>query len=227
MNNRKCSLVGCGKPHYGRGFCGAHYKRYKLYGDPTGTKKRLVKPNIVREIDSNTIEMDLTQGYKCILDMEDYDRIKNLRWAAAKRKNNDAVYAMSTVPPSLGRKTVRMHRLILNCPESKEVDHIGGVHTTLDNRKQNLRIVSSGQNSMNQSLKSRVSSTGHKNIYRRKHGFVVQIRLDGKLHSIGSFKNIGDAISKRDEKLLLLHGEYSRVLINPRTVVIEDAWEEA
>lgn len=29
-----CSISGCGKPHLARGWCTAHYRRWRLYGDP-------------------------------------------------------------------------------------------------------------------------------------------------------------------------------------------------
>ena len=31
-----CSVKGCGKPHYGRGWCNAHYTRWRRHGDPLG-----------------------------------------------------------------------------------------------------------------------------------------------------------------------------------------------
>lgn len=31
---RICSVENCGKPHYGRGFCCAHWERWKRYGNP-------------------------------------------------------------------------------------------------------------------------------------------------------------------------------------------------
>lgn len=34
--NRICSVVGCDKTRHGKGFCGSHYHRFKLHGDPLG-----------------------------------------------------------------------------------------------------------------------------------------------------------------------------------------------
>lgn len=32
---RLCEIDGCNKPHYGRGYCSAHWKRFYRYGDPS------------------------------------------------------------------------------------------------------------------------------------------------------------------------------------------------
>ena len=34
---RNCDVDGCGKTHYGRGYCAAHYRKFRLYGDPTAS----------------------------------------------------------------------------------------------------------------------------------------------------------------------------------------------
>lgn len=33
---RTCCILGCNRPHYGRGYCRAHWKRWKRHGDPFG-----------------------------------------------------------------------------------------------------------------------------------------------------------------------------------------------
>ena len=33
---RVCAIDGCGKPHYGHGWCHPHWKRWKRHGDPLG-----------------------------------------------------------------------------------------------------------------------------------------------------------------------------------------------
>ena len=34
---RYCEVDGCGKAHYGRGYCSSHYRKFRLYGDPTAS----------------------------------------------------------------------------------------------------------------------------------------------------------------------------------------------
>lgn len=35
-----CTITDCGKPHESQGFCPAHYRRFRLYGDPLGKAVR-------------------------------------------------------------------------------------------------------------------------------------------------------------------------------------------
>lgn len=35
---RVCDISECGRPHYGRGYCSMHWKRWNKYGDPLKTK---------------------------------------------------------------------------------------------------------------------------------------------------------------------------------------------
>lgn len=36
---KQCSIDGCGKPRYVRGWCNAHYLRWRRYGDPLAVRK--------------------------------------------------------------------------------------------------------------------------------------------------------------------------------------------
>lgn len=160
----KCSVFDCGRYHYGKGYCQKHYIRFKKNGDPLICKKKKITPNNIIYTDDKTIKMELTKNYYCLLDASKYDIVKKYRWSAQCRKNNPAVYAIASKMVNGKKQYFRMSRLIMDCSIDKEVDHIHGSNTTLDNRTHNLRIVNNSQNSRNRSLISK-SSTGYKNIY--------------------------------------------------------------
>ncbi len=130
-------------------------------------------------------------------DLEDYDKIKNYCWSFS---NNGYVYTKSN------KKNLFLHRLIMNCPDDKEVDHIH--HNTNDNRKENLRIVSRSQNSMN---KKPINSFGINGIYfdKSRNNYYVYIKKDKIKHYLGRYQSFNDALYARREAEEKYFGEYS------------------
>lgn len=54
---RICSVEGCGKPHKARGYCVAHYERFKAHGDPLGGG---ITPGTLQKL-ARSIASDLTK----------------------------------------------------------------------------------------------------------------------------------------------------------------------
>jgi hypothetical protein len=82
----------------------------------------------------------------------------------------------------------KMHRIIIDAPKGKIVDHINRIKT--DNRRQNLRIVTKEENVHNQKKR-----TGTKNNYKgtkfikRLGLWESRCRMMGQLHVLGVFKS--------------------------------------
>lgn len=78
------------------------------------------------------------KGMSVKVDDTDYEKYNHLRWHlsstgyAVRRTNGE---------------TIRLHRLIMNCPEGMVVDHLNG--NKLDCRRNNMRICSQKENSCN------------------------------------------------------------------------------
>lgn len=104
-------------------------------------------------------------------------------------------------------KTVRFHREIMSAKKGQEIDHIS--RDTLDNRKCNLRIVTSSQNNMNSGMQKN-NSSGHRGVfwYKRSNKWRVQIRLNSKLYHLGYFTDYTLACQTYDGKAKELFGEY-------------------
>jgi hypothetical protein len=124
---------------------------------------------------------------KAIVDDEDYDRLIKYKWYL-----NAQGYAVRYIEKDGKRVYIRMHREIFNTPEGLDTDHKERNNRT-DNRKENLRSCTRGDNSKN----SNPWSTDSKfcSIYkgvtwhnRKKHPWVARIRVNRKYIHLGVFK---------------------------------------
>jgi hypothetical protein len=140
-----------------------------------------------------------SSGEEFYFDLEDYDKIKDYCWCL----NNNYIITNSYIDNSV----IYMHRLVMNCPDDMEVDHI--FHDTWDNRKNKLRIVTISQNSMNAVLFSN-NTSGVKGVNweKRKEKWQARISINGKRIYLGSFDNFENAVKVRKEAELKYYGEY-------------------
>ncbi len=110
-----------------------------------------------------------------------------------------------------GKSTkIYLHRQIMGAGPLEEVDHISG--DTLDNRRENLRIVNRQQNSTNKGP-NRNNTSGYKGVsWDAKNGkWVAQITINGKAIKIGRYRTKSEAALAYDDIAAQLFGkEYIR-----------------
>lgn len=151
-------------------------------------------------------KIPLTKEKFALVDDEDYEWLNQFKWHYAgngcARRNTSKVWGKPI--------HVSMHRVIMSCPDGLVVDHING--DRLDNQKQNLRICTQSENSMNRVLASN-NTCGYKGVYwhKGKKRWYAHITINGKQKHIGLFKNIHDAARRYNEKALELFGEFAKV----------------
>lgn len=140
-------------------------------------------------------------GKKFYFDLEDYDKIKNYYWQVTKRG-----YVISSETKEHDRLV--QHRLIMNCPEELEIDHIHQERKN-DNRKNNLRICTHIKNSMNRDIRSD-NTSGVTGVSFDKHcnKWVAMITYNGKRKK-RKFSDFSDAVRQRKEWEELYFSEYS------------------
>jgi len=125
-----------------------------------------------------------------LISTEDLEVVSSIagRWYAMDvgKVKGDKIY----VGTNIGGITVYLHQVIAMNPPKTVVDHIN--HNTLDNRRENLRIVSIAKNCQNRKSAQRNNRTsGYRNVYRNRHGnWYVRLQCNGKTIHVGTFKDI-------------------------------------
>jgi len=104
-------------------------------------------------------------------------------------------------------KLTPMHKLILKTPFGKEIDHID--NNTLNNRRENLRVVLHSDNTKNV-LKREGTSTEYIGVsFNKKTGkYVAYIDFNKKRFSFGCYPTPKEAAIVRDKKAISLSPYY-------------------
>lgn len=122
-----------------------------------------------------------------VVDIQDLPKVLNFSWSPTKDG-----YARAYQRGSCPKTWVLMHHLILPIPEGLETDHRNG--DRLDNRRENLRVVSVSTNQRN--LHASWSSTGQLHIHSNGAGS-FKVRVLGKHR--GTFVSLKEAKKVRDQ----------------------------
>lgn len=148
------------------------------------------------------------KGEEFWFDKEDYDKIKNYCW-----HYNRSGHLISTEPNS--NKRAFLHRKVMEpVPDGMMVDHINHPSRNqpkYDNRKQNLRFVTSRQNTINSTIRSdNTSGVTGVSYNKRTQKWIVRINIaPNKRVVIGSYNNFEDAVNARKEAETQYYGDYS------------------
>lgn len=158
-------------------------------------------------------EIPLTQGKVALVDDEDYERLVAMgKWQYISGYAAKTLYFGKHENGKQIKKTVLMHRIILNVDKGVFVDHKKG--SKLNNQKENLRICTHANNMMNRKIHSN-NSTGYKGVYLDKSTgmFKSGISINGKMLHLGIFNTKEDAAKKYNEAAIYYYGEFAK--LNP------------
>ena len=158
----------------------------------------------------NVIEVPLTQGYTTFVDEEDWEKVceivgSNRKWHVTRGQHGN-LYARCTVKRNGVKRQYKLHRLILDAPAGMEVDHRDG--DGLNNRRSNLRLATVAQNHRNR--RKTYGSSRFLGVSATKHGtWKSQIKAEGRVKHLGTFKNEVDAARAYDAAAVMYHGEWA------------------
>ena len=139
----------------------------------------------------------LSKGRVAPVDDELFEWLSRYRWYVTSKG-----YAAATIEG----KQVYMHRLIMNAQPGEIVDHQNG--SRLDNRRDNLRIVTPMQSQWNRrpSGTSRYKGVSY---HKGNRGWAARIQSHGHRITLGYFQEPVHAAMAWNTAASILHGEYA------------------
>ncbi len=202
----KCFVCGIENNVYKRNginYCAKHRQQLINYGKIISITGRTPNRFVIKQdhIEIYLRNIKRLEIAKTIIDKKDFDKVKNIKWHLDTTKSNGRNYVHGYV----NNKKVKLHRYLLDSKINQQVDHKN--RDTLDNRRINLREVSSSINSFNTNV-SRRNKSGVVGVWKTKSNkWLSYIRKDKKLINLGTFKNFEDAVTTRKQAELKYFGE--------------------
>jgi hypothetical protein len=129
-------------------------------------------------------------------DKKDLDLVKDYYWNTYGRY----------VTAHRDNKSILMHRLIMNAPPDKVVDHID--HNETNNRRYNLRICTDHENVINKRL-SKINKTGKTGVFMENGKYRAVIYFNGKNIHLGTHTTFEEAVRSRIEAEKIYFGEFA------------------
>lgn len=150
--------------------------------------------------------LPLTRNKTAVIDFDDFEKVRGMKFYAQSCQN--LWYAAKNKHVNGKRKLLYLHRIIMGAKPGQLIDHING--DGLDNRRENLRVVTHAQNVKNW-RKHAPASSRYKGVRFHANSWEVQINVNRKRIYIGRFQNEIDAAKAYDESARRYFGEFAAI----------------
>lgn len=148
-------------------------------------------------------KIKLTKGLFAIVDDDIFNFLNKWKWQAVGLKKRP--YAARSVKNP--RTMIYLHRFITMAQPLEYIDHKN--RDTLDNRLENLRFCTNGQNMTNSFRNKNLS--GMRGVSKSRKRFFARIRHKNKSIYIGHYKTVKEAAKAYDKMAKKLHGEFAQL----------------
>ena len=108
------------------------------------------------------------------------------------------------------KKTIWMHRIIMNTPEGMDTDHINGIRH--DNRRSNLRVCTKAENMRNRKVQDN-NKSGFRGVHQKSRDklWYAQIKINGVQKYLGIFKSPEEASAVYEKEAEKEYGDFRRL----------------
>lgn len=148
-------------------------------------------------------------GKYALVDEEDYEWLSS--FAFQGHLKGKTLYAKTTLVIDGVRRKMSLHRMIMEWYYGDlgdfEVDHIDG--DALNNKKDNLRLVTHKENMRNIRRRQTKTSSKYKGVFKEGSTYRVMIRCEEKLFHFGHYRLETDAAVVYNIKAKELFGDYA------------------
>ena len=134
-----------------------------------------------------------------ICDVDDWKKAKQYAWSKCSHGYPTA---------NIGGRKIRFHKIVLNAKEGMIIDHING--NKLDNRKENLRVVTYSLNSFNRNSCMR-NTSGKVGVSRCRGKWKATICINREIINLGYFDDFNDAVQIRQNAEEKYFGEKLKI----------------
>jgi hypothetical protein len=144
--------------------------------------------------------------HEVLLDDEDYEWASKYKWQVNPQNNPNykgpaKFYVVRSASIKGKKKNFSLHREITKCPKGLQVDHING--NPLDNRKENLRVCTPKENSLNKTIHNRTGYIGVRFYEGQQRPYESRVNQT----TVGYYRTAEEAALKHDEYKKEIYGE--------------------